>query len=39
MKSRGERVPAGFVQKNVTIEDVRGMTRNHERGDVPSLLH
>jgi len=39
MKARGYLIPAGFVQKNVTIDDVRGMTRNHERGDVPSLLH
>jgi hypothetical protein len=31
-------MPAGGVQKNVTVGGARGITRNHERGDTPSLL-
>lgn len=34
----GSLMLAGFVQKNVTTGGARGITRNHERGDTPSLL-
>jgi hypothetical protein len=32
-------MPAGFVQKNVTVGVARGIAQNHERGETPSLLH
>jgi hypothetical protein len=38
MKASGSLMPAGFMQKNVTVGGARGITRNHERGETPSLL-
>ena len=34
----GSLMLAGFVQKNVTVGGARGIRRNHERGETPSLL-
>jgi hypothetical protein len=38
MKASGSLMPAGFMQKNVTVGGARGMIGNHERGETPSLL-
>ena len=35
----GSLMPARFVQKNVTVGGARGITRKHELGETPSLLH